>query len=42
MFVLSNPCVTSGSSSLMIFESVGVLGMSNPCVNHESSFVDDF
>jgi len=38
--VLSNPCVTSASSSLMIYESLGAVWLSNPSVpSHSSSFM---
>jgi len=30
-------CVTRYSSSLIIFESLGVVGLSKPCVTHHSS-----
>jgi len=39
LFVLSNPCVTRDSSSLMISESLGVFGLSNPGVPRESSLL---
>ena len=42
MFGLSNPCVTRGSSLLMISESLGLFALSNPCVTLGSSLVDDF
>jgi len=37
LFVLSNPCVTRDSSSLLISEFLRLFGLSNPCVTRDSS-----
>ena len=37
LVVLSNPCVTRDTSSLMISESLGLFGLSNPMVTPDSS-----
>ena len=37
MFGLSNPCVAGDTSSLMIYESLGLFALSNPCVSRDSS-----
>ena len=37
MFGLSNPCVAGDTSSLMIYESLGLFALSNPCVSRDNS-----
>jgi hypothetical protein len=34
---MANPFVTRDSSSLMLYESLGLFGLSNPCVTRDSS-----
>jgi len=41
LFGLLNPCVTRGSSSLMISEALGLFGLANPCVTRDR-LLDDF
>ena len=39
LVVLSNPCVTRDTSSLMISESLGLFGLSNPMVTRDNSLL---